>query len=297
MTTSDNHEPELDSTKTTFVVQLLIWLLAFGNVALQQMIIVPGILRFHESAFDKACAIGCFACVAYIWLFCLYSEEINQYDRRHARAMRRYGYALQAITLIVLTAAAPAHTRITTSVACAVILGMFYASWYSWLQSRALPKEDQEQIDALIAEEEVLARKALEERQSRIHAARLEQIKAQYRNHTAAPADPAPEPMGEPPLRWQIPKGKHAPLVYFIENGNRIKIGTTTCLERRISDLSLRPGNIALLLPGDGRRERALHKQFARYRIGASEWFQNTGALADFVALKHAEATLAGKEG
>jgi hypothetical protein len=84
-------------------------------------------------------------------------------------------------------------------------------------------------------------------------------------------------------VKWTVPKDKHAPFVYFIRNGNRMKIGTTTDLKRRIRTLALREENIALLVNGDHRREREYHKQFAALRVGNTEWFAHEGALADYV--------------
>lgn len=89
------------------------------------------------------------------------------------------------------------------------------------------------------------------------------------------------EETGYRPLN--IPDCGHEDVVYFISNGNRMKIGTTTDLKRRIRTLALREENVALLVNGDHRREREYHKQFAALRVGRTEWFAYEGTLAGYV--------------
>lgn len=83
--------------------------------------------------------------------------------------------------------------------------------------------------------------------------------------------------------------GAHGPAVYVIENGSRVKIGYTTCLRRRINDLSLRDCNILLLLEGGPTLERALHSRFAACRVERTEWFALTDAVVAFVESKRAQ--------
>lgn len=80
--------------------------------------------------------------------------------------------------------------------------------------------------------------------------------------------------------------GPHGPVVYVIENGSRVKIGYTTCLRRRVSDLSLRDCNVLLLLEGGPTLERALHTRFAPFRVERTEWFSLVSAIGDFVQAK-----------
>ena len=108
----------------------------------------------------------------------------------------------------------------------------------------------------------------------------------------AEPAD-EPQPDTDEPLRWEIPPRKHDPFVYFVRNGNRIKIGTTTCIKKRIRTLALREDNIVLLFAGGHQQERELHQRFAGLRIGNTEWFTYDGPLIDFV---HTQTTRARKE-
>lgn len=108
---------------------------------------------------------------------------------------------------------------------------------------------------------------------------------------SASPALESRAPEDAAAVRWQIPSGKHDSLVYFIRNGNRMKIGITTELKRRIRTLALRSENIALLLSGDRRFERQLHGQFSDLRVGNTEWFAYEGALAKYVTDQIARIT------
>jgi hypothetical protein len=78
--------------------------------------------------------------------------------------------------------------------------------------------------------------------------------------------------------------GQHSPVVYFVVNGDRVKIGTTQSLRNRIRRLCLRVDDIALVLHGAQDYERRLHERFAPQRVGDSEWFELAGDLAAFVS-------------
>lgn len=88
-----------------------------------------------------------------------------------------------------------------------------------------------------------------------------------------------------PPREWvyDLPTTRHDPHVYFVRNGNRVKIGTSTNIRSRMAALSLRPEHVVLAVPGGQGIERQMHVRFAEYRDGNTEWFQDTGDLADFI--------------
>jgi hypothetical protein len=68
------------------------------------------------------------------------------------------------------------------------------------------------------------------------------------------------------------PKGS----VYFVQCGVMVKIGFTTHLERRLTQIRIHcPAPIVLLgiLPGTQQNEQALHQRFALHR-SHGEWFQ-----------------------
>jgi hypothetical protein len=81
----------------------------------------------------------------------------------------------------------------------------------------------------------------------------------------------------------------HDPVVYFLRNGQRVKIGTTTNTRERIKRLSLRPEDVLLALPGDASLEDVLHEKFSDLRIKGTEWFRLSGDLVDFLRGKRDE--------
>lgn len=77
----------------------------------------------------------------------------------------------------------------------------------------------------------------------------------------------------------------HDPLVYFLRNGNRIKIGWTTNLKRRAEQLALPMAAVAATMPGGSAEEAALHRRFSGSRTHARyEWFESTPELEAFMA-------------
>lgn len=93
------------------------------------------------------------------------------------------------------------------------------------------------------------------------------------------------------PARWsyRLPTGTHEPCVYFLRNGTRVKIGTTSHIRNRVRRLALRPEDVALIVPGDRDTERATHQRFASQRVGDTEWFDETGTLRDFIETSRTE--------
>lgn len=91
------------------------------------------------------------------------------------------------------------------------------------------------------------------------------------------------------PWSYRLPAGTHEPCVYFMRNGTRVKIGTTTQLRNRVRRLALRPENVALVIPGDRDTEQAMHQRFASQRVGDTEWFAETGALREYIETSRME--------
>ncbi|MFE7398834.1 GIY-YIG nuclease family protein [Streptomyces sp. NPDC057557] len=87
-----------------------------------------------------------------------------------------------------------------------------------------------------------------------------------YRGVEVAPTDAAI-------VRELPPSGQHDPIVYFLLNGDRVKIGYTTNLLVRITALSLRRENVILALDGGRDLEARLHRRFREHRIRSTEWF------------------------
>lgn len=81
----------------------------------------------------------------------------------------------------------------------------------------------------------------------------------------------------------RLPQGKWIPkpsVVYYIQFGDRIKIGTTINLARRLAEL---PHDEVLATESGGAGvERSRHEQFERYRI-MGEWFEMGADLLDHI--------------
>lgn len=87
----------------------------------------------------------------------------------------------------------------------------------------------------------------------------------------------------------EVPRsGSHDPIVYFMLNGERVKIGYTTHLAARITALSLRASNVILALDGGRELESLLHRRFHEYRIAGTEWFKFSDEIKQFVRTRRA---------
>ena len=73
--------------------------------------------------------------------------------------------------------------------------------------------------------------------------------------------------------------------VYFISDGELVKIGVSVDPFSRLAELQVANGRPLVLLgdiPGGTKIERALHKRFARLRRGG-EWFEAASSLLDYI--------------
>lgn len=85
-------------------------------------------------------------------------------------------------------------------------------------------------------------------------------------------------------------------IVYFIlaKRCNRIKIGSTTNINRRVYELSTScPDDVVLLgvMPSDGRTEVVVHKKFRHFRV-QGEWFDADQSIHDYIAANCSKATV-----
>jgi hypothetical protein len=222
--------------------------------------------------------------MTFIWGASLREETTRFYDRGSQRLHRKAGLVGHlSVALVAALAASQQSQRVGLWIVLAVVAFSATTTWTTWMQTQLLPDDDQAVVDTVIAREtaeRIAAHQAVERERRR---RRLTQIVEGLGYTIAEPEPPASAPTAPTAVKWTIPKGKHAPLVYFIRNGNRMKIGTTTDLKRRIRTLALREDNVALLVNGDHRVERGFHKQFASLRVGNTEWFDDKDALADYV--------------
>jgi hypothetical protein len=86
----------------------------------------------------------------------------------------------------------------------------------------------------------------------------------------------------------------HAPIVYFLRNGSRVKIGVSQNIRRRVAALSLRPDDVIRAEHGHQEWERMQHHRFADLRVDSTEWFELRGALAEYLGLAD-EDTVSGR--
>lgn len=237
-----------------------------------------------------------------LWAVCLYAEQRSFYDRSARRAHRKLGLLAHA-GILAFALGVTADQRQWVALWAVPVFCTLPAVvvWLSWMHALALPLEDQAVVDAIISREARVAAAQFdashaEQRRDRLNAivTGLGYQLAEIEPKTEAEPTQDIERPATAPRSWLIPPHKHQPLVYLLRNGNRIKIGTTTELKRRIRTLALRPENVVLLLDGDQRFERELHRKFADLRIGDTEWFAYDGPLIDFV---HAENTRTVRKG
>lgn len=81
---------------------------------------------------------------------------------------------------------------------------------------------------------------------------------------------------GPQPLRSETVRG----VVYFVELGDRIKIGFTTNLTSRLKTVPAE--RVLATMPGTMRDEQAMHARFESARV-YREWFTKSPELLDFI--------------
>lgn len=81
-----------------------------------------------------------------------------------------------------------------------------------------------------------------------------------------------------------VEHGPPAPVVYYIRNQQRIKIGWTSNLRRRVHGLTY--DEILAVEPGGVELEKMRHQQFAADRFGRrGEWFQISDSLTSHIEM------------
>jgi len=196
-------------------------------------------------AFTVVCLWGISIGMAVLWMISLQEERRAIHAQQEHRDQRKMGQ-LGHLCVLLVAALAGSGYQSRLGIWFVIALTALYAhtTWAAWSRSRIQPAQDQ--------------------------------------SVTAAP-DAVRTPTPSPQSLWHLPDRKHSPLVYFIRNGNRLKIGTTTDIKRRIRTLALRAENVVLLLDGGQTLERYLHRQFADLRVGNTEWFAYDGPLIAFI--------------
>lgn len=211
-------------------------------------------------------------------------EWADRHNRIRAQFWRKMGWSFQTVLLVlcVATTADQHKYRLIPIAISTVVTGA--GAWAYWMRTQLLPPDDQLVIDKLIVEQELAQTRAVRALGQQRREARLQRLAARYQTPGATTANVPEARNAGPAWPWPIPEGKHQPAVYFVRNGDRVKIGTSTNVRNRMSSLSLRTEDIAVLLTGGRYAEQAFHKQFAEQRVGNTEWFHCTGPLAAYIA-------------
>jgi hypothetical protein len=271
------------------------WASAAIVIGFEATTVLPLVAHEHVPMDMKVCDLVGVGGIAVLAGYTLLLEWIDRHHQGRRRFWRRTGWTRQGILLILCVGdALQKHEYLALPwIASAVVMGL--GSWNLWMREQMLPAEDQKVIDELIADKERREAEAIRAAVHRRREAKFRKIAAQYQPAGAKPVGiPALKPKTE--LNpWPIPEGKHRPVVYFVQNGDRVKIGTTTNLRSRISALSLRPTDIVLLVNGGRPFEQALHKRFATLRVGNTEWFANSGPVAEYIVIEAARARATAK--
>ena len=240
---------------------------------------------FEADPFGAVCMSLIAICMLGLWAASLREEQARFYDRIAQRSSRRAGlFGHLSVLFIAVVGVSGSPGRIGWWIVLAMLCLAAVVSWAMWMQIRFLPDEDQAVIDAILSREAAQRAATFDASEREKRRERLTAIVGSLGYSLADTPAPRGKQADAPAIKWPIPSGKHKPLVYFIRNGNRLKIGTTVELKRRIRTLALRAENVALLVDGDQRREREFHKQFAEHRIGNTEWFAYESPLTDYVA-------------
>ncbi|MFE9125040.1 GIY-YIG nuclease family protein [Streptomyces sp. NPDC007148] len=234
------------------------------------------------------------------WIMCMAVEWLARYDRRRAKVPRIAGHVALAIAMAAVATHGWLDGERAIGLIGASVSGLVKGLWTVVLGYYAAPLDARSQawVEKQLAE--VGAQQALIPVQRQLMRSRGA-IEAEALSLTATPRGQlAPEPDDELPATRSAKelrgpagtpvedlsslRGMHGPIVYFIANGGRIKIGTTRDLMRRLSALCLRFDNLLCAFHGSHDIERRFHKLFEPYRVGNSEWFEIEGSLAEFVA-------------
>lgn len=237
----------------------------------------------------------------FAWIIAMALEWLCRYDQARARTPRTAGN----IALLLAMSAVGTHGWITGNAAIGIIGAaislMAKSVWALVMRDKHRPLDARTRAWLDHSEAEVAAALALASRQRQLARTKAQAalmaeqplleaeprpqlLPAQPPRRTPPPSTPA-GPVGTPVEDTPALLGRaHAPIVYFLSNGDRVKIGTSQNLKRRIDTLCLRTDDLLFALHGDQRTERELHARFTAHRVGNTEWFHIAGDLAEYIA-------------
>lgn len=254
------------------------------------------------------------------WAACLIAEWILRYDSTRAKLPAKAGLAMLAVSMAAIVIHGVRSDAVLVGIVGALVsaaakgvwaIGMHtirikldpkYEAYLRTLQQQAGTEQALalgERDRALTEHRTVKMRLALEAQRGPVTPV-VEQAPAVEAHAVATPehAEPARstlpiEPAG--PVGEEIEDltellaAAHAPVVYFLRNGSRVKIGTTRNLRRRIAGLALRPDDAVRVEHGGQDYEQSLHARFDAHRVGNTEWFELREDLAAYLGLPEAQ--------
>lgn len=238
------------------------------------------------------------------WIMCMAVEWLARYDRRRARLPRRAGHLALAIAMAAVAAHGWLDGEHAIGLIGAAVSGLVKSLWTVVLGFYAAPLDprtqawvEQQLAEAGAQQALIPVQRQLLRSEGAVAAERLSLAAAPGDTTGTAgeevirPSRPSTELRGQagtPVEDLTTLRGMHGPIVYFLGNGSRVKIGTSRNLMGRIGALSLRPENLLCAFHGGHDIESRFHKLFAAHRVGDSEWFEIDGQLAEFIA-QHAD--------
>jgi hypothetical protein len=295
--TDDNNQMPIALERALDVATGLVLLgLAAIAIGYEATTALPAVIHEHVATSEKVPDLIGFGGMTFMAPYAYLLEWADRHNRLRARFWRKIGWGFQAVLLTLCIADALARHKpqdIPVAIS-AVVTGA--GSWAIWIRHQLLPPEEQAAIDKLIVEQELQQTRAVREIKQRRREERFQRAARRYQAVGAAPIPPPRKPSESETYPWPIPEGKHGPLIYFVRNGDRVKIGTSTNVRNRMSSLSLRITDVVLLLEGGRPTEQLLHRKFADLRVGDTEWFHFTGAVAEYVTKQITNARAADKQ-
>lgn len=273
-----------------FILALLALFMMLVVAVMELWLLIPEATQAGKGTMDSIYLCCGVSSLVLMWLYCLYIEHAHMYERKEAKWHRRRGYLLQVMALVVYAAGQIQDKHPANAIVVAVIVLLSIGVWRSWMHTLALTPEQQKAIDELLEERDRRFKQRITAEQEKASELRFAAIRERYALPEIPKPVTAPAPT-EPVVDWRIPRGRHSDVVYFLRNGDRIKIGTTTDLHARVRRLSLRMDDVALVLPGNRAVESQMHQTFRALRVGNTEWFRRAEPLTTFIAAKVTELT------
>jgi hypothetical protein len=257
------------------------------------------------------------------WITALTLEWLSRYDDARADAPRRAGWLSLAVSMALIALHGYQQGHLIAGLCGSLVAAVSKSMWHLVMKhssteldpdTRGWLDKERSKITAQLARAD--AQRGLLRTTSRTDRLRLALESGQGSDSRVSDPeqspwsiyrarilpDGSPVPTGLLPDGTPVPvprEGPHPPVVYFLRDGHRMKIGATVNIPQRTSYMRYSPDDVMLTLAGGHAYERAVHDRFAAYRIPvlhtpsnpdfygtnvpSTEWFEFTGELRDFV--------------